>query len=74
MINLADVPATELIQPGSRVSRAVLFAGAPADVAAFREQLKTTKQPGERLQAIEDASPQIVRPPTAQAVSSRWQP
>ncbi len=59
MINLADVPATELIQPGSRVSRAVLFAGAPADVAAFREQLKATKQPGERLQAIEDASPQI---------------
>ena len=59
MINLADVPATELIQPGSRVSRAVLFAGAPANVAAFREQIKDTRQPGERLQAIEDASPQI---------------
>ncbi|HSJ98076.1 MAG TPA: FtsX-like permease family protein, partial [Myxococcota bacterium] len=59
MINLADVPATELIQPGSRVSRAVLFAGDPADVAGFRESLKATKQPGERLQAIEDASPQI---------------
>jgi putative ABC transport system ATP-binding protein len=29
MINLADVPATELIQPGSRASRAVLFADEP---------------------------------------------
>ena len=34
MINLADVPATELIQPGSRVSRAVLFAGDARDVAS----------------------------------------
>ena len=59
MINLADVPATGLIQPGSRVSRAVLFAGDPSDVAAFRGWLAAAKGPGERLQAIEDASPQI---------------
>jgi putative ABC transport system permease protein len=59
MINLADVPATELIQPGSRVSRAVLFAGDPADVAELRAWLASSKQPGERLQAIADASPQI---------------
>jgi len=59
MINLADLPATELVQPGSRVSRAVLFAGDLADVAAFREYLQANKKPGERLQAIEDASPQI---------------
>ncbi|MDQ1310693.1 MAG: putative transport system permease protein, partial [Pseudomonadota bacterium] len=59
MINLADVPATELIQPGSRVSRAVLFAGDPDDVAEFRASLAASKQPGERLQAIADASPQI---------------
>jgi len=59
MINLADVPATELIQPGSRVSRAVLFAGDPDDVADFRASLAASKQPGERLQAIADASPQI---------------
>jgi len=59
MINLGDVPATELIQPGSRVSRAVLFAGESGDVARFREYLRSNKQTGERLQAIEDASPQI---------------
>jgi putative ABC transport system permease protein len=59
MINLADIPATALIQPGSRVSRAVLFAGDADDVASFRTWLKENKKPGERLQAIEDASPQI---------------
>jgi putative ABC transport system permease protein len=59
MINLADVPATELIQPGSRVSRAVLFAGDARDVATLRGFLAASKQPGERLQAVEDASPQI---------------
>jgi putative ABC transport system permease protein len=59
MINLADVPATGLIQPGSRVSRAALFAGDSSDVAAFRDWLAAAKRPGERLQAIEDASPQI---------------
>jgi len=59
MINLADVPATELIQPGSRASRAVLFAGDPQDVAGFREYLERHKARGERLQSIEDASPQI---------------
>jgi len=59
MINLADVPATGLIQPGSRVSRAVLFAGDARDVRAFREDVQKRRKPGERLQAIEDASPQI---------------
>jgi putative ABC transport system permease protein len=59
LINLADVPATGLIQPGSRVSRAVLFAGDPGDVVAFRAALEAQRRPGERLQAIADASPQI---------------
>ena len=59
MINLADVPATGLIQPGSRVSRAVLFAGDARDVRAFRDDVRERKKAGERLQAIEDASPQI---------------
>ncbi len=59
LINIEDVAATRLIQPGSRVSRAVLFAGEPADVQEFRDWLQAHKQPGERLQAIADASPQI---------------
>jgi putative ABC transport system permease protein len=59
LINMADVPATELIQPGSRVSRAVLFAGNPSDVQGFREYLSGARKKGERLQSVADASPQI---------------
>jgi putative ABC transport system permease protein len=59
MINRADLPATQLVQPGSRVSRAVLFAGEPAQVDEFRDWLKARKQRGERVQSIADASPQI---------------
>jgi putative ABC transport system permease protein len=59
LINLADVPATTLIQPGSRVRYAELFAGEPAQVEQFREYLQASKQRVERLQAIADASPQI---------------
>jgi putative ABC transport system permease protein len=59
MINRADLPATELVQPGSRVSRAMLFAGEPASIDGFREWLAPRKQQGERVQSIADASPQI---------------
>ena len=59
MINLADLVATELVQPGSRVTRAVLFAGEPAAVEQFAEWLDANKRTGERLQSIADASPQI---------------
>ena len=59
LINIDDVPDTGLIQPGSRVSRAVLFAGDPRPVDTFREWLEASKQKGERLKAVADASPQI---------------
>ncbi|MBP7607926.1 MAG: FtsX-like permease family protein [Steroidobacteraceae bacterium] len=59
LINRADLPATQLVQPGSRVSRAVLFAGEPAPVDDFREWLEAGKQRGERVRSIADASPQI---------------
>lgn len=59
LINLADVEATGLIQPGSRVNRAVLFAGDPGTVSRFREYLEANRHKGERLQAVADASPQI---------------
>ena len=59
LINLADMDATGLIQPGSRVRRAELFAGDPAQVAGFREYLLASKRAGERLETLTDASPQI---------------
>lgn len=59
LMNAADLPRTQLIQPGSRVSYAALFAGAPAGVAEFKRWLQTHRRPGERLRDISSASPQI---------------
>ena len=59
LMNAADLPRTQLIQPGSRVSYAALFAGTPASVADFKHWLQTHRHPGERLRDISSASPQI---------------
>lgn len=59
LVNIADIPSTQLIQPGSRVSRAVLFAGDASDVAGFRAWLESAKRKGERLQSVADMSPQV---------------
>jgi putative ABC transport system permease protein len=59
LLNFDDLPATQLIQPGSRASYAVLFAGSPAAVAAFRAYLVAAKAPGERLRDVEESSRQL---------------
>jgi len=59
MINIGDIGATQLIQPGSRVTYAALFAGAEPAVAAFREYLAAAKAPGERLREVDESSRQL---------------
>ncbi len=59
LINADDVAATELIQPGSRVTYAGLFAGAPAAVENFQDYLKANKSPGERIRDVDDSSRQL---------------
>jgi putative ABC transport system permease protein len=59
LLNYDDVPSTQLIQPGSRVTYAALFAGPAAAVAAFREYLVSTKAPGERLREVDESSRQL---------------
>lgn len=59
LMNVADLPATRLIQPGSRVSYAGLFAGARDSVDSFKTWLIAHKRPGERLRDITEASPQV---------------
>ncbi len=59
MINIEDIGATQLIQPGSRVTYAALFAGAAPAVAAFREFLAAAKAPGERLREVDESSRQL---------------
>ncbi|HMK84374.1 MAG TPA: FtsX-like permease family protein [Steroidobacteraceae bacterium] len=59
LINDADVTATGLIQPGSRVTYGALFAGPAAAVADFRTYLIGAKTAGERLREVDDSSRQL---------------
>ena len=45
IMNAADLPATQLIQPGSRVSYSQLFAGERARIEAFKSWLAVNKAP-----------------------------
>jgi putative ABC transport system permease protein len=59
LMNIADLPATQLIQPGSRVSYRGLFAAEGARIGAFKTWLAAHKARGERLRDVSEASPQI---------------
>jgi putative ABC transport system permease protein len=59
LMNAADLPVTQLVQPGSRVSYGLLFAGPRERIELFESWLRAHKQRGERLRDIADASPQI---------------
>ncbi|HYC08260.1 MAG TPA: FtsX-like permease family protein, partial [Steroidobacteraceae bacterium] len=59
IMNAADLPATRLIQPGSRVSYGGLFAGERTRIEAFKSWLLAHKRPAERLRDITEASPQV---------------
>jgi putative ABC transport system permease protein len=59
IMRLDEVPRTGLAQQGSRISHFGLFAGKPAAIATFKEQLSATKERGQRIVDIADASPQV---------------
>jgi putative ABC transport system permease protein len=59
IMNLKDLPATQLIQPGSRVSYSGLFAADPAVIRAFRPWLLAHTRPADRLRDVSEASPQL---------------
>jgi putative ABC transport system permease protein len=59
IMNSADIPATQLIQPGSRVSYAALFAGERVRIDELKTWLGANKRRGERILDIAQASPQI---------------
>ncbi|HEV3182961.1 MAG TPA: FtsX-like permease family protein [Steroidobacteraceae bacterium] len=59
LMNAADLPATRLIQPGSRVSYSGLFAGERSRIDDFKGWLAAHKRRGERLRDITEASPQV---------------
>lgn len=59
IMNAADLPATRLIQPGSRVSHAALFAGERGRIEEFKAWLAANKERRERLRDVTETSPQI---------------
>jgi putative ABC transport system permease protein len=59
LLNYDDVAATELTQPGSRVTYAALFAGDAERISSFREYVVSTKAPGERLREVDESSRQL---------------
>ncbi len=59
LMHLDDIPATELVQPGSRVTHKLLLAGSEADIAAFRANIETRLTETENIRDLEDSSPQI---------------
>jgi len=59
LINMQDLDSTTLIQPGSRVSYRMLFAGPRTTVNEFKPVLEAQLSQGERLSDIQDTNPQI---------------
>jgi len=59
LINQTDLEDTALIQPGSRVSYRMLFAGPRTAINSFKPELEKLLADAEQLSDIEDANPQI---------------
>jgi putative ABC transport system permease protein len=59
IMNEADLAATQLVQPGSRLRHAQLFAGERDAVVEFKEWLEKNKQRNEDIEDVADEAPQI---------------
>ena len=59
LMNQADLPATGLILPGSRVGYRLLVGGHPDTIGDFRQTVETDYQREFRIQSIRDARPEL---------------
>ncbi|MFK8330774.1 ABC transporter permease [Pseudomonas sp. BJa5] len=59
LINLADLEATGVVQPGSRVSYRDLWRGEPQALARYQDSVTATLAPNQRLQDARDGNQQI---------------
>lgn len=59
MLNTSDLAATGLVTPASRVHYRMLFAGEEVAIAQFRQWADRRLQPGERIEGIEEARPEV---------------
>ncbi len=58
-VALADLPATGLIQPGSRVGYKLVIAGDASAVESFSKTARASLSRGQRFETIADARPEI---------------
>ncbi|HVH36437.1 MAG TPA: FtsX-like permease family protein [Tahibacter sp.] len=61
MLNLEDLAATQLIQPGSRVAYRLLIAGDTIKVRAYSAWLATNLERGQRIESLEGGRPEMQR-------------
>ncbi|HET7587750.1 MAG TPA: FtsX-like permease family protein [Gammaproteobacteria bacterium] len=61
-LNAADLAATKLVQPGSRIGYHLLVAGPPAAVADYKTALKSELRPSDRVVDISDTRPEVNDP------------
>ena len=59
MMNIEDVPATSLVQTGSRVWYYLYAAGAPEDIQAFEKFITPRLERGQRTENLETGRPQV---------------
>ncbi len=57
LMNIADVPATEVVQPGSRIGYRMLLKGPDIELEALKDELPL--EPNYRWVGIRDSSPRI---------------
>ncbi|MCB1645222.1 MAG: FtsX-like permease family protein [Pseudomonadales bacterium] len=61
MMNMADVPATEVVQPGSRLTWSYLFAGSADAVSDYDEWVRPRLLEGSRILGIKDGAASVGR-------------
>ncbi|MFZ4538279.1 ABC transporter permease [Propionivibrio sp.] len=59
LMNIADLEATKLVQPGSRIAYRLLLAGEAKSVSAFRDRVEKSLARGERIEDAQNARPEI---------------
>lgn len=59
MINLADLPATGVVQPGSRVNYHDMWRGETQALAAYRKAVEPTLAPNQKIDDARDGNQQI---------------
>jgi len=61
VMNLDDLPATGLVQPGSRIAYRLVVAGTPDAVEAFSAEARDALGRGQRLETASEGRPEVRR-------------